>query len=93
MRIALVSFDTRGGIQPYVALALGLQRAGHDVRVVAPADYGPMIGARGLLHHPLTGNVEAVLRGSGGWPRRAPWQACASLDRRPRMPWPGSLVW
>ncbi|MHB8875819.1 MAG: glycosyltransferase, partial [Myxococcaceae bacterium] len=66
MRIALVSVDTRGGIQPYIALGLGLRRAGHEVRVVAPSDFAPLLGARGLQHHPLTGNVEELLRASGG---------------------------
>lgn len=66
MRIALVSLDTRGGVQPYIALALGLQRAGHEVRLIAPSDFGPMLRARGVSHVPLTGNVEEVLRGSGG---------------------------
>lgn len=66
MRIALLSLDTRGGIQPYVALGFGLQRAGHDVRVIAPSDYGSLLRAWGLRHHPLTGSVEEVLRGSGG---------------------------
>lgn len=43
MRIAIVSLDTRGGIQPYVAMGLGLQRAGHAVRMVAPSDFKSMI--------------------------------------------------
>ncbi len=66
MRIAIISLDTRGGIQPYVALALGLQRAGHDLRVVAPSDFMPMLRASGLTAIPLTGSIEAALRGSGG---------------------------
>ena len=66
MRIAIVSMDTRGGIQPYVALGLGLQRAGHDVRVVAPSDFAPMFAEVGLPMASLSGSVETVLRGSTG---------------------------
>jgi sterol 3beta-glucosyltransferase len=66
MRIAIVSNDTRGGIQPYVALGLGLARAGHDVRMVAPSDYAPMLAEAGLPMAPLSGSVEAVLRGASG---------------------------
>jgi len=66
MRIAIVSMDTRGGIQPYVALGLGLQREGHDVRVVAPSDFAPMFAEVGLPMAPLSGSVETVLRGSTG---------------------------
>lgn len=66
MRIAVVCNDTRGGIQPYVALALGLRQAGHDVRAVAPSDLAPMFSAVGLPVAPLSGSIEAVLRSSGG---------------------------
>ena len=66
MRIAVVSMDTRGGVQPYIALALGLQRAGHEVRVIAPADFAPVFAEASLPLAPLSGSVEAVLRGSTG---------------------------
>ena len=38
MRIAIQTLGTRGDVQPYVALGLGLRRAGHDV-VLATADF------------------------------------------------------
>ena len=66
MRIAVVCNDTRGGIQPYVALALGLRRAGHDVRAVAPSDLASMFRDVGLPVAPLSGSIEAVLRSSDG---------------------------
>jgi len=66
MRIAIVSMDTRGGVQPYVALGVGLQRVGHDVRLVAPSDCAAMIAEAGIAFAPLTGSVEAVVRGTAG---------------------------
>ena len=66
MRIAVVCNDTRGGIQPYVALALGLRGAGHDVRAVAPTDLAGMFSQVGLPVAPLSGSIEAVLRDSDG---------------------------
>ena len=66
MRIALVCNDTRGGIQPYVALGLGLRDAGHEVCAVAPSDLAPMFAQHGIPVQALTGSIEAVLRGSGG---------------------------
>jgi hypothetical protein len=66
MRIAVVSIDTRGGIQPYLALGLGLQRSGHEVQVVAPSDFAPMVAELGLPVAPLSGNVEAALRSASG---------------------------
>lgn len=64
MRIAVVCHDTRGGIQPYVAL--GLRSAGHDVRAVAPSNLSSMFSDRGLPVAALSGDIEAVLRSSDG---------------------------
>lgn len=55
MRVAIVCNDTRGGMQPYAALGTGLQRAGHEVRVVAPAEFAGMFAAAGLAFMPLSG--------------------------------------
>ena len=64
MKIAVVANDSRGGVQPYVALALGLRQAGHEVRAVAPADLVRMFGDAGLLMAPLSGSVEEFVRTS-----------------------------
>lgn len=66
MRIAIVCNDTRGGIQPYVALGLGLQRVGHEVRAMAPSDLASMFTDAGISAAPLSGSIEAALRNSGG---------------------------
>jgi sterol 3beta-glucosyltransferase len=66
MRIAVIANDTRGGIQPYVALAAGLRRAGHEVRAVVPSDFVTMFAANGVdvPVAPLSGSVEAAARTS-----------------------------
>lgn len=66
VRIAVVCNDTRGGIQPYVALALGLAQAGHEVLAVAPTDFVQMFKEVGVAVAPLSGSVETVLRESKG---------------------------
>jgi len=66
VRIALASMDTRGGVQPYVALAVGLRRAGHDAWLVAPSDSAALAAEAGVPHRPLSGSVEEALRSSGG---------------------------
>jgi UDP:flavonoid glycosyltransferase YjiC (YdhE family) len=66
MRIVIVAQDTRGGIQPYLALGMGLRGAGHDVVFVAPADFASSIADAGLTHAPLSGSVEEFVRGAGG---------------------------
>lgn len=66
MKVSVVSMDTRGGIQPYVALALELQKRGHSVRLVAPQEFASMIQAWGVRHVGLSGSIEATLREAGG---------------------------
>lgn len=66
MRIAIVCNDSRGGVQPYVALALGLRGAGHQVRAVAPGGLDGMFRDVGIPVAPLSGDVQAVVRASGG---------------------------
>lgn len=66
MRIAVLCNDTRGGIQPYVALARGLREAGHAVTAVAPQDLLPMFDAAKVAGAPLEGSIEAVMRASQG---------------------------
>ncbi len=66
MRIAIVANDSRGGIQPYVALGKGLAAAGHGVRLVAPSDAEQLLDGTGLQFAPLSGSVEEVMRASGG---------------------------
>ncbi|MFZ5440695.1 MAG: glycosyltransferase [Myxococcota bacterium] len=66
MRIAVISMDTRGGLQPYLALAVALRAAGHEVRLVAPSDFRAMSEARGISFAALSGSVEEVVRRSGG---------------------------
>ncbi len=87
MRIAVVAMDTRGGIVPYVALGLGLRRAGHDVRMVAPADFAPLLAEAGLPMAPLSGSVEEVLRASTGATERGTMASMrfAAREMKPRI--------
>jgi sterol 3beta-glucosyltransferase len=60
-RIAVLCNDTRGGVQPYVALAVGLAKAGHDVRAVAPANLSALFDEAGIPVKALPGTTEADL--------------------------------
>jgi UDP:flavonoid glycosyltransferase YjiC (YdhE family) len=48
MRIALVTIGSLGDVQPILALALGLRRAGHEVRVVTHAAFATLGRALGV---------------------------------------------
>lgn len=55
VHILIMSFGTRGDIQPYAALAGALARAGHDVTLAVPepfADLLPHAGPGTVTHHP-----------------------------------------
>jgi len=52
MRIALLTAGTRGDVQPYVALARALVRAGHACTVVAPRAFAPLADEYGVAFHP-----------------------------------------
>ncbi|GAB4453898.1 MAG: glycosyltransferase [Anaerolineae bacterium] len=62
MRIAMLTFGSRGDVQPYIALGVGLKRAGHAVRLAAPAQFEAFVTSYGLDFVPLPGNVEAIAR-------------------------------
>ncbi|CAA9349125.1 MAG: UDP-glucose:sterol glucosyltransferase [uncultured Gemmatimonadaceae bacterium] len=62
MRIAIITAGSRGDVQPYVALALGLQRAGHLVRVATHETFRGFVTGHGLEFAPVAGDPRAVLR-------------------------------
>lgn len=61
MRIAIQTLGTRGDVQPYVALALGLMREGHSVQLAAPVEYGALPRERGVHFEPLPGEFLALM--------------------------------
>jgi sterol 3beta-glucosyltransferase len=48
MRIAIQTLGTRGDVQPYIALACGLEARGHDVQISAPAQFEHFVGDHGI---------------------------------------------
>ena len=50
MRIDILAIGSRGDVQPYVALGLGLQKAGHRVRLVTLGGFEEFVRGRGLDH-------------------------------------------
>jgi sterol 3beta-glucosyltransferase len=65
MNIAIVCIDTRGGVQPYLGLAVGLQNAGHSVRFIAPANYEKFVTARGVAFKGLSGDLMGAIHHQG----------------------------
>lgn len=62
MRLTLVCIDTRGGVQPYLALGIGLRRSGHDVRIAAPEGFRSFVEGHGLPMVGLPGEAEGIMQ-------------------------------
>jgi sterol 3beta-glucosyltransferase len=61
MNIALIALGSQGDVQPYVALGVGLKRAGHSVRVVTHENFANLVQAQQLEFCAVAGNVQAFL--------------------------------
>jgi sterol 3beta-glucosyltransferase len=62
MKITILTYGTRGDVQPFVALALGLQKAGHLVRLAAPGRFMDFAAQQGITFAPLPGDPEELSR-------------------------------
>lgn len=62
MHITLLTYGSRGDVQPFLALGIGLQRAGHTVRLAAPERFAAFITAHGLEYARLTGDPAEMTR-------------------------------
>lgn len=61
MRISIHTLGTRGDVQPYIALARGLIRHGHQVQLAAPAQFQRFVSENGIPFAPLPGEFLALL--------------------------------
>lgn len=62
MRIALLAYGSRGDVQPFVALGVGLRAVGHRVLLAAPARFAGLAQAHGLDFTALPGDPDQLSR-------------------------------
>lgn len=62
MKILISTLGSRGDTQPYLALAIGLQQAGHQVTLVAPDSFKDWIHSYGVNTHPVRFNPHDVMQ-------------------------------
>ena len=60
--ISLLTYGTRGDVEPFIALAAGLQRAGFSARLAAPSVFEPLARAHGVSFHALPGDPARLAR-------------------------------
>ncbi len=61
MRVAIHTLGTRGDVQPYIALSLGLMARGHAVQLAAPAQFESFVRDHGVPCVPLPGEFLALM--------------------------------
>ncbi len=61
MNITINTFGTRGDVQPYIALGIGLQQAGHSVRILSHQIFESFVKEYGLDFYPLNLDPRQVL--------------------------------
>lgn len=66
MNIGIFTYGTRGDLQPYVALALGLIDKGHKVTISATEDFKDFVEGFGVPFQPLYGNAETMMNSTEG---------------------------
>jgi sterol 3beta-glucosyltransferase len=60
MNITILTYGSRGDVQPFLALAVGLQKAGHQVKLAAPHRFETFINEYGVSCVPLPGDPEII---------------------------------
>jgi UDP:flavonoid glycosyltransferase YjiC (YdhE family) len=63
MKLVILTVGTRGDVQPYVALGMGLTRRGHEVTLATSAEFKPFVEGHQLRFAPLAGSSRAVMEG------------------------------
>lgn len=62
MRVTIIAPGSRGDVQPYLALGVGLERAGHSARIVTTMDHDALVRSYGLDLASVPLDVQAALQ-------------------------------
>ncbi len=66
MRITLVGIGSRGDVEPYIALGLGLRAAGHEIRIAAQTGFRHQVERSGLAFAPIDYDPATLLGSEEG---------------------------
>lgn len=62
MNITILTYGSRGDVQPLLPLSLGLMSRGHNVTLAAPARFKNLVEEHGVTFFPLAGDPEELSR-------------------------------
>ncbi len=60
MKIILLTYGSQGDVQPFLAFAVGLQKAGHAVSLAAPHRFASFVESYNISFIPLAGDPEVI---------------------------------
>ncbi|MHC5937918.1 glycosyltransferase [Nostoc sp.] len=66
LKITILTVGSRGDLQPYCALAIGLKRAGHEVTIATHENFELFVRKFDLKFAPIAGNMEEFLQSKQG---------------------------
>lgn len=81
MHVTLVTYGSRGDVEPFVALGRGFLRAGDEVRLVAPERFESMAAARGIDFLGLPGDPDRLVQDLVELAGRNPLRMVSSVSR------------
>lgn len=62
MKITILTYGSRGDVQPFLPLSLGLMARGHSVKLAAPFRFKQLVEEHGIHFVPLAGDPEDLSR-------------------------------
>ena len=62
MKITILTYGSRGDVQPFLPLSLGLVKRGHSVKLAAPRRFRELVEGYGIQFIPLTGEPDDLSR-------------------------------
>ena len=62
MHVAVMTYGSRGDVEPFVALGRGLLQAGHSVRLAAPQPFESFVTAHGIDFVGLPGDPTRLVQ-------------------------------
>ncbi|MBD2452482.1 glycosyltransferase, partial [Nostoc sp. FACHB-152] len=66
LKITILTVGSRGDVQPYCALGMGLKRAGHEVTVAANENFEPFVRQFDLEFAAIAPNMQEFLQSKRG---------------------------
>jgi len=66
VKFCILTFGTRGDVQPYIALGLGLKTAGHEVTIAALDEFKSSVIEYDLQHDTLRGDFLKAAQSAAG---------------------------